>query len=167
VRLDRFAPYFRDPAGHGMANPRPHRAFRYVYPFPDQALAQLAYYYEYDYTDGRTLDYVAPLVKAIETWHDLAGSVTLRAFDRPDGVLILTDTRPCATALQQRMAGLERLLYLHCDTGRSLASLCRFAAEQPGSYKVEEADVRGVLDRWMAARIAVELDGRFLALATG
>ncbi len=38
--LDRFSPYFEDPARYGIANPRPNRAFRYVYPFPDESLAR-------------------------------------------------------------------------------------------------------------------------------
>ena len=79
VRLDRFSPYFQDPpAAHGMANPRPIPAFRYVYPFPDEVLARLAYYYEYDYADGRTLDYVAPPWPRSSVARELAGQVTLR-----------------------------------------------------------------------------------------
>ena len=65
----------------------------------DEALSRLAYYFEYDYADGRDPSkYVAPSLGEIERWQQLAGSVALRQFDRDDGVTILTDTRPCASA---------------------------------------------------------------------
>jgi len=131
VRLDRFAPYFDDPAGNGMINVRPNRAFRYVYPFDDQSLRRLAYYYEYDYADGRDpTDYSGPALAAIERWQELKGTVTLRQWDRPDGILIITDTRPLAATFQRRLTGLARELYLYCDTCRSLERLVRFAAER-------------------------------------
>ena len=165
VRLDRFSPYFRDPDAHGIANARPNRAFRYIYPFSDDAIANLAYYYEYDYADGRSLDYVAAVLKAIDLWRELAGNVTLRSWDRSDGVLLLTDTRPCATAMQHRLAGIERALYLYCDTGRSLKTLLQFAAKNAEDRPWGEPAVRRMLDRWIADRIAARVDDHYLSLA--
>ena len=47
-----------------MANPRPNPAFAFSYPFPQDVLGRLAYYYEYDYADGRDpLDYFAPVLR--------------------------------------------------------------------------------------------------------
>jgi ribosomal peptide maturation radical SAM protein 1 len=166
VRLDRFSPYFQDPQAHGMANPRPHRAFAYVYPFAEDQLRRLAYYYEYDYADGRDpLDYAASCLEAIDTWRQLAGSVTLRAWDREDGLLILTDTRPCATALQHRLKGLAREAYVYCDTGRSEKKIIDFAAERSAGEPVDEQAVRQMLDGWLRDRLMVLLDGRYLSLA--
>ena len=165
VRLDRFSPYFKDPPAHGMANPRPIPAFRYIYPFPEDVLARMAYYYEYDYADGRTLDYVAPALAAIERWRELAGQVTLRCWDRGDGLLLLTDTRPCAVALQHRLSGFERHVYLYCDTGRTLAQIGRHAMEHTGDWPSDVPAIRKILDRWIADRIMVRLDDRYLSLA--
>jgi len=124
VRLDRFSPYFEDPIGHGMTNPRPNPAFRYVYPFPESVLRRLAYYYEYDYADGRNPhEYFEPVRRQIERWHSLYGTVTLRQWDRPDGVLLLTDTRPGAAVFQRRLTGWQRQVYLFCDTGRTFRSI--------------------------------------------
>jgi ribosomal peptide maturation radical SAM protein 1 len=166
VRLDRFSPYFADPEGWGMANPRPNRAFRYVYPFPQDVLARIAYYYEYDYADGRNpLDYVAPVLEAIDAWQQLHGTVTLRLWDRPDGVLILNDTRPCAAAFQRRLTGLERQIYLHCDTGRTLENLVGAATSSGTHEPVDAAAIQRMLDGWIAERIMVRLDNRYLSLA--
>ena len=166
VRMDRFAPYFEDPAAYGMVDPRPNRAFRYVYPFPDDVLGRMAYYYEYDYADGRNpMDYVAPVLEAIETWQQLKGTVTLRSWDRSDGVLILTDTRPCAGEFQRRLTGQERAIYLYCDTGRSLKKILQRAAQCSGEQPADEAAVKTILDQWIDQRIMVRLDDRYLSLA--
>jgi ribosomal peptide maturation radical SAM protein 1 len=188
VRLDRFSPYFADPEGWGMANPRPNRAFGYVYPFPQDVLARMAYYFEYDYADGRDpMHYLAPVLQAFETWRQLQGTVTLRWWDRPDCVLILNDTRPGAAAFQRRLSGLERQVYLHCDTGRTLQNIFEMAAryqesappqspcpaDEAGIAKdakrvsgsLSPAAIRRMLNEWIADRIMVRLDDRYLSLA--
>lgn len=166
VRLDRFSPYFEDPAGNGMADPRPNPAFAYCYPWPDDALRRLAYYYEYDYADGRNpMDYVAPVLREIERWQSLAGTVTLRQYDRSDGVLILTDTRPGAAEFQRRLTGWQREVYLYCDTGRSVKKIAEHLGRLDGIRPPGEAALRGALDDWTAKRIMASLDGRHLSLA--
>jgi ribosomal peptide maturation radical SAM protein 1 len=166
VRLDRFSPYFENPAAHGMSNVRPNRAFCYVYPFAEDVLARLAYYHEYDYADGRDpLNYAAPLLEAADAWQQLQGTVTLRSWDRPDGLLILTDTRPAATAFQWRLTGMERAVYLYCDTGRTLGEIAKFAKETAGSPPADGPTLRRMLDAWVAARLMARLDDRYLSLA--
>jgi ribosomal peptide maturation radical SAM protein 1 len=168
VRLDRFSPYFDDPAGHGMVCPRPSRAFRFVFPFPDDVLARLAYYYEFDYADRRhPEDYAGPILRAARTWQDLKGQVTLRYFDRGDGVLVLTDTRPGAEMLHRRLAGPDREIYLYCDTGRPLESVAGLAARHGGGADAAlyAGRLKQRLDQWVADRIMACLDGRYLSLA--
>ncbi len=166
VRMDRFAPFFDDPQAWGMTNPRPYRAFECVYPFDAAARSRLAYYFAYDYADGRDpSQYAARALSAIEAWQQMAGSVTLRQFDRNDGLTLLTDTRPCATAFQHRLAGWQRSLYQFCDTGRSIRTvLARISQWSPGE-PVQESEIRQQLDQWLSDRLMVLLDGRYLSLA--
>ena len=166
VRLDRFSPYFRDPEAHGMLRVRPNRALAHVYPFPAGSLARIAYHFEFDYADGREpLDYTAPLLAALDSWQQIAGSVTLRYYDRPDGVLILHDTRPCAGEFQRRLTRPARRIYLYCDAGRSLEKIVRLAASGSVDPPLGESAVRGLLEEWIAARIMAHLDGRYVSLA--
>ncbi len=86
-----------------MVNKRPGRgAFRYVYPFPRSRRASRTTSSSTTPTAAIRLDY-APALAEIERWQGLAGSTTLRSFDRGDGVTIVTDTRPCATEFQRRL----------------------------------------------------------------
>ena len=167
VRVDRFSPYFRDPLRFGITNVRPHRAFRFVYPFAESVLWELAYYFEYDYHDRRDpLRYAGPLIAAAETWQQLAGTVALHGFDRPDGVLLVTDTRPVAQQFQWRLAGADRAVYLFCDTARSWQSICRFVTELPPSDRLGQQQLEQLLDRWIAGGIMLHIDDRYLSLAT-
>ena len=103
---------------------------------PPDVLARLAYYYEYDYADGRDpRDYVGPVLAAVERWQELARTVTLRMADGPDGVLFVHDTRPGAAVFQRRLAGVERAVYEYCDTARSAAAIARFASQCPAARR--------------------------------
>lgn len=166
VRMDRFAPFFENPDAWGMKNPRPYRAFQCVYPFDDESLLRLAYYFEYDYADGREpLQYAGRALKEIEAWQKIAGSVTLRQFDRHDGLTLLTDTRPCATAFQHRLTGWRRSLYQFCDAGKSLKKVLAAMPEWSHGVSVEAGEIRQQLDQWRSDRLVVLLDDRYLSLA--
>ena len=165
VRADRFSPYFQEPAAHGIVNLRPHNAYRFIYSLPPEATARLAYYYQYDYADSRNVsDYVGAALDAVQQWSALAGQTTLRQWDRPDGALLLTDTRPCAAVFQQRLTGWEREVYLYCDTGRSLAAIQR-RLHTATANPPDRAALVNVLERWRRERLLAFLDGRYLSLA--
>ncbi len=167
VRMDRFSPYHERPADFGLVRPRPHRAFGYVYPFDARSLAELAYYHEFDFADGRDpWQYAAPVVKLVEQWQENAGQTTLNYFDRSDGVLILTDTRPVARQFQSRMTGAERDLYLFADTGRSFEELTHRARQCPDASLTQADRLAAALERWTENQWAVRLDDRWLSLAT-
>ncbi|MDR2704499.1 MAG: RiPP maturation radical SAM C-methyltransferase [Planctomycetaceae bacterium] len=156
VRVDRFAPYHNDPKKYGIENLRPFRGFRFLYPFDDQSLRRLSYFHEFDFADGRDVnDYIKPFLEQVKRWDEEYAKGTLRAFDRNDGVLLLTDTRSVATEFQYRLSGVERELYLFCDAARTRQEILeRF----PNS-------VEKTLTRWIEQHIMIPVDDRFFALA--
>jgi ribosomal peptide maturation radical SAM protein 1 len=70
-RMDRFSPYFNDAAQYGLTNVRPYWSYRFAYPgLSEKDLADIAYFFEFDYADGRDPRHEAqPLVQAACTWH--------------------------------------------------------------------------------------------------
>ncbi|HUT94661.1 MAG TPA: hypothetical protein VMY37_34715, partial [Thermoguttaceae bacterium] len=98
-------------------------------------------------------------------WQSLYGTVTLRQFDRGDGVLVLTDTRPGAAEFQRRLRGLEREVYLYCDSGRSLRTIAAHTAALEGIEPRDVAALKNMLDGWVAGRIMAYVDDRYLSLA--
>ena len=126
----------------------------------------MAYYFEHDFADGRrVLDYAAAVVEAAETWQRLDGTVSFRYHDGPDGALVLHDTRPCAVSFQRRLTGLDREIYLFCDAGRSLEAVVRRAAKHAAGRSLDSGAIRRLLDGWIADRLMVYLDDRYLSLA--
>ncbi|MHB1034244.1 MAG: RiPP maturation radical SAM C-methyltransferase [Pirellulales bacterium] len=166
VRLDRFSSYFESPEAFGLANVRPNAAYRHVYPASEDVLARLAYYHEFDYADGRRpADYMGPALAALAAWQDQAPRGSLRYLDRSDGVLVLNDSRPGAGVFQRRLTGPERAAYLVCDTARSFAQIVAYVRQACGEIPDLEARLARVLDDWLATRIIVRLDDRYLSLA--
>ncbi len=163
LRLDRFNPYYQEPEAYGMVNVRPIAAYHYVYPFPEESLARLAYYFDFDYADGRQPEsYTRVLSEAIEKWHALTDSGSLLSL-QSDGRLTLYDTRLSARQREIALEGMTKAIYDYCDEGRSLPAILRHLERIGESYKA--ADVQSVLDSLVEVRVMLHADERYLSLA--
>ncbi len=157
VRVDRFAPYHNDPKKFGIENLRPFHGFRYIYPFDDDSLRRLSYYHDFDFEDHRDIDeYTEPFLAVARQWEEHYGQGSLIAFDRDDGVLLLTDTRPIAAEFQYRLSGLHRDLYRFCDTARTREEI---------EERFPDMETEKTLTRWIEQRIMLYVDDRYFSLA--
>jgi ribosomal peptide maturation radical SAM protein 1 len=77
VRFDRYSPYFTRSQEYGL-DLVPYDFYRYIYPFPEEVLADLAYYFE-DRNYGA--DYLAQMV----SWKDKLGRACARWAERWSG----------------------------------------------------------------------------------
>jgi ribosomal peptide maturation radical SAM protein 1 len=94
VRFDRYSPYFTRAGEYGL-DLVPYDFYRYIYPFSEEVLANLAYYFE-DRNYGA--DYLAQMV----SWKDRLGRAVARWTERWSG----SDGRPRASlTLKRRGAG--------------------------------------------------------------
>ena len=72
-RLDRFSPMYMHPEEFGLAGVRPHCAYYYVFPLGRNGLARLAYYFEFDYADGRDpKSYASRVEGEVARWTSLS-----------------------------------------------------------------------------------------------
>jgi ribosomal peptide maturation radical SAM protein 1 len=162
IRLDRFSPNFDDPDGMGITDVRPAEAYRHVFPLPEEALARLAYYFAFDYADGRRPEtYTASVTAEVEGWqalYDGSGvAPRLDLFDDGEGLVVI-DTRPAAVRGVHQLEGLEARIYRICDDPRSVQTVVERLGEP-------EASVRAAIDRLIEARLLIEEGGRCLSLA--
>jgi len=113
IRLDRFSPYFEEREALGVCNVQPADVYRYIYPFPEEDLEQLAYFFDYDYLDGRgPWAYVRPLAEALAAWQEKAdASLT---YTRSGETLLVRDARGPAVAWV-RLRGPQCAVYEFCD----------------------------------------------------
>ena len=165
IRLDRFSPFFMKSEELGIRKLRPKPGYYYSYPLGRKELARLAYFFDFDYADGRNVfDYIGVMQTAIQKWWDvrLTDPAQQPRLDAHCGKneVTLTDTRSVAVQNSHHLEGLAARIYLHCDSAQSLINLQRQVGTEAG-----EADIQKVLADCLGARIMIEMDGQYLSLA--
>jgi ribosomal peptide maturation radical SAM protein 1 len=164
VRLDRFSPLLTNAAAHGLSNVRATRAYHYVYPFPPEDLMALAYYFDFDYADGREpLRYADELRRQVEAWisdQPRSELVSLVAGD----TLVIWDTRSVAVREQYRFRALRRIVYEYCDQARTRAQIEAYLGTLP-ERDTGNADFDTVLGELLEAGLVLHEDGHYLSLA--
>lgn len=193
IRLDRFSPYFTDPGRFGLCNIHPLDVYKYIYPFEEKDLADLVYYFRYDFADGRdTRSYTQCVVDAVEEWKAYEGaSLTWAADGR---YLHVRDNRPKFPAQQVVLTGVERDVFDFCDEARPRRAIMAHVngaagvrpARAPGStvhadrftaggtvlieesprHTADEAGVMAFLDRMVRLRFMLREGDTYLSLAT-
>ena len=164
IRLDRFSPYFTAPVVNGIINVRASIAYRHIYPFEPADLDRMAYYFDYDYADGRDPDqYAAALKEEIDRWrlHHPAARLELRV---ADDRLEIQDTRPAAVRRTTILQGPARLAYLALDAGKTVDALRAELRDRQAVPHTEQ--IQEWLDEWQRARLVMREGPRYLSLAT-
>src|SRR5262249_23422000 len=145
----------------GFRNVRPLKWYRYLYPFPDSDLRDIAYYFDFDYAqpidDG---GHLAALHEIIAGWKTTPAK--LYAVPRGEDIVI-HDTRPVAAAPQTVLNGVERRILEICDQITTVNRIQQVLSSSTGM--TFSADyVRVVLDEFIEKNLVVCEDERFLAL---
>jgi len=165
LRLDRFSPFHDESADRGFVNVRASLAYSLVFPLPPEELNRLAYFFDYDYADGRTpRTYLEPLREPLAAWQRAAAAP---AEQRPrldaevvGDTVVVTDTRPVARAARHELTGVTAQVYLACDRARSIAALLRTP-----QFADRETEVRSALRTLAEQRLLVTDGDRHVSLA--
>ena len=162
VRLDRFSPYHADPAGFGMVNVRPMQPFLNLYPFDLEVVDKIAYYFDFDYADGRRDDVHArsAVDLAIGWMQDTErGELTITSLD-DDAVRIVDTRRGVPTPRRAVLSGWKAEVYEACDRSQLFDTL--LALPHVLASRVDKSELSRFLERWHALP-AHGSDGRPLA----
>jgi ribosomal peptide maturation radical SAM protein 1 len=163
MRLDRFSPSFDEAEHRGLINVRPCPAYAHVYDLPEASLRNLAYYFVFDYADGRDPGaYTAPLAEAIDRWRRDHEHSELISFDFGDSLLLI-DCRPAIGPGVRTLTGLDRVLYLRCDAIAGLTQLSEIARRQGERLGTEEPEAR--LQPLVDAGLMLREGNAYLSLA--
>jgi ribosomal peptide maturation radical SAM protein 1 len=166
IRLDRFSPLFVQAERHGLRRVRPMPAYYYVYPLGRRELARLAYFFDFDYPDGRNPNsYITALKQAVDSWIVAHSGKPeelpkLDAVATADGDVYITDTRPCAVQTNYRLQGVAGEIYRHCDAAKTGDQL----HESLGG-PVTLAEIASLLEELQSNKLIIQMDGRYLSLA--
>ncbi len=158
VRVHRFSPLFVKHKAFGITDVEPTQAYYEFYPFDQDAVSRLAYYFDHRYADERDpMSYIGPCVEAVQDWRAEVGEAAFLCFELGDA-LHLIDTRRAATQRTAALAGLEREAFLACADGATLTQLEKTLGRPAG-------EIEPILAEFIARRWAVQLDGKVLNLA--
>jgi ribosomal peptide maturation radical SAM protein 1 len=166
VELERFSPYFDRPTEFGIEiiGPLPH--YRFLYSIAPEELSNLAYDFEYRYSDGRDPSiYTKGLAEAVEHWRQVGarafGSLTYR---RGPGFLLVQDRRPGLDTADYRFDGIEAKIYLACDAGATAADVCRQLSAE-GDKTMDAGEIENYLQELVDVRLMYREGKSFLSLA--
>jgi ribosomal peptide maturation radical SAM protein 1 len=166
IRLDRFSPYHADPASFGMINVRPMAPFTHLYPFEKEVVMDIAYYFEFDYADGRSdAQFAKEAIELTRAWKDDKQRGALELRSERDGTLEIFDTRRPFTNAPRRavLRGWKAAVYMECDRARTIGNLLELAEVRDSG--VGENEVRTFLDRCVEHQLMVCCEPRFLSIA--
>jgi len=170
LRLDRFAPYYRQARDHGFDRVRPLAAYHHLYPFSARAMRAVAYTFDYDcdrragsFSDGDRLR------TAVEEWQRASDKAMLQLRAIPDGRALLIDARGGTVREKRVLDDLDAALCLACNDIRTVSELCAAAAAQSlpdGGPRPEGGEVAQRLSALVAQRLMITDGERYLALPT-
>ncbi|MDQ3650658.1 MAG: RiPP maturation radical SAM C-methyltransferase [Acidobacteriota bacterium] len=166
IRLDRFSPYHNAPAEFGLINVRPMTIYSYLYPFDAETLSRMAYYFDFDYQPGvDPTGYAAEVIAYVQDWQRNPEKGTLCCITRPDGTLMLIDTRSDATVPELMLSGLEQAAYEYCDELHSTANVIQYLRRSFPGWQFTDEQVIAFLDSLVANRLMVTDGDNYLSLA--
>jgi ribosomal peptide maturation radical SAM protein 1 len=165
VRLDRFSPYHLDPGAFGMENVRPKAPLPHLYPFPREEVMEIAYYFDFDYADGRQPStHAAPALEVARAWMADSDRGLLALSTDEDGTVHLDDSRRDAgPAAHRTFDGWEAAVFLACDRACSLRELLELPAVRLAA--VGEREVRSFLADCVHGRLMVRSARSWLNVA--
>lgn len=166
IRLDRFSPYHNSPGEFGLINVRPMKTYRYLYPFDEESLKRIAYYFDFDYeADRDPSGYAADVVAFVNEWRSSPQVGTVSSVSRPDGSIAIFDTRPGASVPELTLSGLEQAAYEFCDELQSVPNIVRHLRASFPTVEFEEDRVFGFLNSLVESKLMVTDGHNYLSLA--
>jgi ribosomal peptide maturation radical SAM protein 1 len=166
MRMDRFNGYFNAPWRYGLTNVRPMSPYKYLYPFDDASLSRIAYCFDYDYAPRTAANGFADEVAAYSLeWKCNPETGTLSAVARPDGTLVLLDSRSDAMMGECALGRIEREAYEFCDAIHAGSAVVRRLHECFPGEEFSDRQVIRFLDSLVANRLMVSDGVHYLSLA--
>jgi ribosomal peptide maturation radical SAM protein 1 len=161
IRLDRFSPHFDRPEEFGIVGIRPFAIYGHIYQLPAESIANVAYFFEFEYADGRRpAEYAEPALAKVREWKARRGGDLIKSYGtRPE--LTLVDTRAGRERIDFPLNGLQREIYDFCDEIRSRTDIERFADERAG----RPVSVGALLEQFLEHRLMLHEGNQYLSLA--
>ncbi len=167
IHLDRFSPYWGKASSYGLHDVKPYWSYDHVYePLDRQARAHLAYFFDFEYDDGRDPRLYSQACREVaDAWRRAAElHLTLERVSEGDQEIVL-DTRRGSES-KVLLSPLDQAILTHLDTATTLDRLVLKAQRHPDLTFVSEAkhEVASKLRQMRDRGWLVEEQGKWLSL---
>ncbi len=165
LRLDRFSPYFDYPDQFGIRNVRSYKPYRYLFPFEESELFNIAYFFDYDF-DGfeKKERWFGPVRAELDLWKQAHAQSQLQVVSRaPDGMRV-RDTRPRRVHGEYRFGRPETIVIDFCDKIQSLPQIQDHLSEEMNGTRPPDGWVRDFLNYMTRHRLMLCRDEKYLSL---
>jgi ribosomal peptide maturation radical SAM protein 1 len=163
IRLDRFSPFHTRSEKFGFRNIRPARGYFYVFPLGRRELQRLAYFFDFDYGDGREpQSYMEPICEVTRRWWNAKTATEpakLDAWFYSNDQARISDTRDSSAPYERELDGLPARLLFHCDTAATIDNLVRRA-----DLADSAAEIETTLKQLCDDRLMLEDEQHYLSL---
>jgi len=159
--VERFAPYHANPEEWNLTGIRPSRAYRYVYPLPEESLDRMAFFFEAGFFENKEQGQAFQRLKElVNNWQRVYGDSHFLAVPQGNAILLF-DTRPTARQTFRRLTGLRKAIYEYCDENRSKQNIVR-----EFEHEASEETLQAILDEFVQDYLMIEDRDRYLSVAT-
>ena len=169
VLLVRFSPLFEQHRKWHIHNIRAHKGYQSVYPFEQQDLDALAYFFNFDF-DGQDKipAYIDPLKERVRIWQQLwtqRQPPGLTEVHTAEKKIMIYDTRSSQNSHRFELQGEIAAAYRYCDTMRRFDALASEMRNQWGPQYGGDDILRRALDKLVAHRYMLKENDYYLSLA--
>lgn len=164
IRIERFSPNYKYPDQLGFKNVKPYSSYSHIYPFAEEVVANLSYFFTYDYKVPRNVgEYIRPLYDQVLNWKQSSSSSDL-FFVENENSLFICDLRPIAQTPVTTICSLQKVLYLACDSVTTIEELKKIL-ETHSNAAVSTEDVEKLLNPMISNGLMVSENNTYLSLA--
>jgi ribosomal peptide maturation radical SAM protein 1 len=163
IRIDRFSPSFEQATELGFGDLLPHPAYSYVYPFNEEALTNLAYFFVSADGSNSEARYTRALANEVQNWRTCHAQSDLFWMQTAE-YLLIWDFRPIATEVLTVLSGIEKLCYVECEQIRTPQQVV-LALKAHAQLRAEQGQVSEILDSFTNRNLMIRRGNSYLALA--
>jgi ribosomal peptide maturation radical SAM protein 1 len=164
IRLDRFSPHFDRPEQFGFVKVNPYPSYHYIYPLNPETIANLAYYFTFEYRKPQDVaSYTKPVAEQIAAWQEAYETSTLFSVDL-DTHLLICDLRPIAHKPLEILTDLQKNLYIACDRIQTARQLQQLIEEHYGKELLVQ-EIEDLLQPLIKSGLLIKEDSSYLSLA--
>ena len=163
IRIDRFSPSFEQATELGFGELIPHPAYRYVYPFSEEALSRLAYFFVSAHAIDHEAPYTDALASEVHEWRTSHPKSDLFWMQTED-YLLIWDFRPIAIEVLTVLKGIEKLCYLECEQIRTARQIVQ-SLKAHDELRADQRTIDEILDSLTKRNLMIRRGDSYLALA--